>query len=114
MDIDEISAEHKERVQEVQSLLAAGGIEGLHSFYFDMQLHRRWIPGSPDILFFVCSGFDVDNKPMLWNPGGTAAPGDSSILSCVRCNLTIAFPCRSWQSEKLMEIVRRIDNGGIG
>ena len=112
--MDEISAQHKDEVLRVQSLLAAGGIEGLHSSYFDMQLHGLWTPGSLDILCFVCSGFDVDNEPMLWNPGGTPALGDSSILSCVRCNLTIPFPCGSWQSEKLMETMRGIARGGMG
>ena len=109
MDIDEISAEHKEEVLRVQSILAAGSEGELHSFYFDMQLHGLWIPGSLDILCYVCSGFDVGNEPMIWNPSGTPCEVECSILSCFQCTFTIPFPCGSWRSETLMESMRWID-----
>ena len=114
MDTRAISAEHQEQVQEVQSLLAAGGIEELHSFYFDMQIPGLWIPGSLDILCFVCAGFDVGNGTMIWNPGGTPCDGECSILSCFQCTFTIPFPCGCWSSEALMETMQWTAKGGMG
>ena len=114
MGIDEISAEHKERVQEVQSLLAAGGLEVLHSYYFNMLLHETWNPGSLGVRCLVCDEFDIDTGPMHRLTCGPSDLMKCSVLFCYHCTFSIPFPYGIWRSETLIETMRWIAKGGMG
>ena len=112
MDPRDISVEHKEEVFRVQKLLAEGGVEVLHSFYFDLLLYGLWTPGSLNIHCYVCADFDGDREWMEWNPGGTPRDGECSILCCFLCSFTMPFPCGDWRSEDLLKTLRWIADHG--
>jgi len=105
MDTRRVSEEQKQRVLDMQNLLATG-IERLILFYFDMLLHGNLVPGSTDITCYICAEFHFNSEPMTWvtKYQGRHFDDDApSDLYCMRCEFCFTFPCASLRSEELMD-----------